>query len=57
MREYTIYFTASTSDVITIKAEDWDLKNDLVSFYIGEDTVACFNMKNIFGLEENMDNG
>ena len=53
MSEYTVYFTASTNDVITITAEDWDLENDLLSFYIKKNAIACFNMKNIFGFEEN----
>jgi hypothetical protein len=52
MRKYIVYFTASTDDVIEIQAENWDLENDLLSFNIGKTTIACFNMNNIFGLEE-----
>lgn len=53
MNKYTVYFTASTNDVIEIWAEGWDLENDLLSFYIEKATIACFNMNNIFGFEEN----
>lgn len=52
MRNYTIYFTASTNDVIQVKADAWELENEILSFYILGKTVACFNMNNIFGFEE-----
>lgn len=53
MSNFTVYFSASTSDVINIQAEDWTIDNhNILNFNIGDTIVACFNMNNIFGFEE-----
>lgn len=53
MSNFIVYFSASTSDVIEIEAEDWSIDNhSILSFSVGDKTVACFNMNNIFGFEE-----
>lgn len=54
MSNFTVYFSASTSDVIDIQADDWEIDNhNILNFSTGDTTVACFNMNNIFGFEEN----
>lgn len=53
MSNFTVYFSASTSDVIEIQAEDWEIDNhNILNFSNGDTTIACFNMNNIFGFEE-----
>lgn len=54
MSNFVIYFTSTMNDVIEIEAEDWEIDiRNILSFNIGKKTVACFNMNNIFGFEEN----